>query len=35
VHGGPPALLAAAGEVALVGRAHRAVAEAAALLETR
>jgi hypothetical protein len=35
VPGGPPAVLAAAGEVALVGRAHRAVAQAAALLEAR
>jgi hypothetical protein len=35
VHGGAPAVLAAAGEVALVGRAHRAVAQAAALLEAR
>jgi hypothetical protein len=34
-HGGRPAVLAAAGEVALVGRAHRAVAQAAALLEAR
>ncbi len=34
-HGGAPAVLAAAGEVALVGRAHRAVAQAAALLEAR
>jgi hypothetical protein len=32
---GGPALLAAAGEVALAGRAHRAVARAAALLEAR
>ena len=35
VHGGAPAVLAAAGEVALAGRAHRAAAEAAALLEAR
>jgi hypothetical protein len=35
VPGGKPAVLAAAGEVALVGRAHRAVAQAAALLEAR
>jgi hypothetical protein len=35
VHGGAPAVLAAAGEVALAGRAHRAVAQAAALLEAR
>jgi hypothetical protein len=34
-HGGQPAVLAAAGEVALAGRAHRAVAQAAALLEAR
>jgi hypothetical protein len=34
-HGGAPAVLAAAGEVALAGRAHRAVAQAAALLEAR
>jgi hypothetical protein len=34
-HGGRPAVLAAAGEVALAGRAHRAVAQAAALLEAR
>jgi hypothetical protein len=33
--GGMPAVLAAAGEVALVGRAHRAAAQAAALLEAR
>jgi hypothetical protein len=33
--GGAPAVLAAAGEVALAGRAHRAVAQAAALLEAR
>jgi hypothetical protein len=32
---GGPAMLAAAGEVALAGRAHRAVARAAALLEAR
>jgi hypothetical protein len=32
---GAPALLAAAGQVALAGRAHRAVARAAALLEAR
>jgi hypothetical protein len=35
VTGGAPAVLAAAGEVALTGRAHRAVARAAALLEAR
>jgi hypothetical protein len=35
VHGGTPAVLAAAGEVTLAGRAHRAVAQAAALLEAR
>ena len=34
-YGGRPAVLAAAGEVALAGRAHRAVAQAAALLEAR
>jgi hypothetical protein len=33
--GGQPAVLAAAGDVALAGRAHRAVAQAAALLEAR
>jgi hypothetical protein len=32
---GQPAVLAAAGDVALAGRAHRAVAQAAALLEAR
>jgi hypothetical protein len=32
---GAPAILAAAGEVALAGRAHRAIARAAALLEAR
>jgi hypothetical protein len=30
-----PAVLAAAGEVTLAGRAHRAAAQAAALLEAR
>ncbi|HEU4369686.1 MAG TPA: hypothetical protein VFV05_15810 [Methylomirabilota bacterium] len=34
-HAGAPAMLAASGEVALAGRAHRAAAHAAALLETR
>jgi hypothetical protein len=33
--GGQPGVLAAAGDVALAGRAHRAVAQAAALLEAR
>jgi hypothetical protein len=32
---GPPAVLAASGEVALAGQAHRAIARAAALLEAR
>lgn len=35
VHGGQPAVLAAAGEVDLAGQAHRAVAQAAAFLEAR